>query len=127
MKYLIDTHIFIWYATGDSRLSVTAKDLIESYNTRFFSLASIWEIAIKAGIGKLEFQKPFDEFVQYQVELNDFKLLNITKEHIFALAKLPLHHKDPFDRLLAAQCLVENIPLISADEIFDSYPIQRIF
>jgi PIN domain nuclease of toxin-antitoxin system len=127
MRYLIDTHIFLWYATGDNRLSPTAKDLIESYQVRFFSLASIWEMAIKSSIGKLDFQKPFEQFVKQQMSLNDFKLLNISEEHIYTVEQLPQHHKDPFDRLIAAQCMVENIPLISADEIFDSYPIQRIF
>ncbi|TAH22138.1 MAG: type II toxin-antitoxin system VapC family toxin [Cytophagales bacterium] len=127
MKYLIDTHIFIWYATGDNRLSLVAKEIIESYNTRFFSLASIWEMSIKSGIGKLDFQKPFEQFVRQQISLNDFKLLNISEEHLYLVEKLPQHHKDPFDRLLAAQCMVENIPLVSADSIFDSYPIQRIF
>jgi len=77
MKYLFDTHVFIWYALGDERLSPRAKDLIDSRHDRFISMASIWEIAIKVNIGHLEFKEPFEKVLTDQFRINDYKLLNI--------------------------------------------------
>jgi PIN domain nuclease of toxin-antitoxin system len=127
MGYLIDTNAFIWYVTGDAQLSQKAKEVIESYEARYISLASIWEMAIKTNIGKLTFQKPFEKFIRYQIELNNFELLPIKLEHLFSFSNLPLHHRDPFDRLLVAQCLQENITLLSADVAFDAYSITRVW
>lgn len=127
MRYILDTHAFIWYATGDEKLSSTAKSLIESFNERFVSIASIWEMAIKVNIGKLEFKEPFEKLIFDQLSINEYKLLGVELKHLFKLSRLTLHHRDPFDRLIISQALVENIPVISADEKFNAYNIERIW
>lgn len=91
------------------------------------SIGSLWEIAIKQNLGKLSFNQPFEIFITQQLNLNDLRLLNIKISHVTIVATLPLHHRDPFDRLLIAQSVVENIPVLSADKIFDAYPIRRIW
>jgi PIN domain nuclease of toxin-antitoxin system len=127
MKYIFDTHVFIWYASGDDRLSGTAKSLIESFHERFFSIASIWEMAIKVNIGHLQFKRPFDEVIANQMAINQYKLLHVEIEHLFKLSELDLHHRDPFDRLIISQAIVEDIPIVSKDEKFDRYDIERIW
>ncbi len=121
MKYLLDTHVFIWYATGDARLSQTAKDIIETNFVRYISIASIWEMAIKVNRGKLQFNAPFDQAINQQLLLNGYELLPVKTAALFELSSLPLHHRDPFDRTLISQAIVENIPIISADHHFDLY------
>jgi PIN domain nuclease of toxin-antitoxin system len=130
MMLLLDTHTFIWYVTDNSRLSNQAVEVINDENNQIFvSIASLWEIAIKQRIGKLTLNEllPFEIFITQQLNLNDFRLLDIKISHIAVISSLPLHHRDPFDRLLIAQSIVENIPLLSADGIFDAYPIQRLW
>lgn len=128
MMFLLDTHTFIWYVTDNLQLSNYVLELInDESNQVFVSKISLWEIAIKQSIGKLTFNQtqPFEAFIIQQLNLNDFSLLDIQLNHIAVVATLPLHHRDPFDRLLIAQSIVENIPIISVDAIFDSYPIHR--
>ncbi|NET00111.1 MAG: type II toxin-antitoxin system VapC family toxin [Sphaerospermopsis sp. SIO1G1] len=126
--FLIDTHTFIWYVTDDSRISNQVLEVINDENNQIFlSIASIWEIGIKHGLGKLNFNVPFETFITQQMSINDFILLDIKITHITVVAKLPFHHRDPFDRILIAQAIVENIPIISADRKFDAYPIQCIW
>jgi PIN domain nuclease of toxin-antitoxin system len=127
MKYLFDTHVFIWYAVGDERLSPRAKDLIESRHERFISMASIWEMAIKVNIGHLEFREPFDKIIANQFRINSYKLLNLKLQHLFKFSGLPLHHRDPFDRLIISQALVEDIPIVSVDEKFNDYGVDTIW
>lgn len=130
MRLLLDTHTFIWYLTDNSRLSNQVLELINDENNQILlSMASIWEIAIKQSIGKLTFNQPqpFEIFITQQLNFNDLTLLNITVSHIAVISTLPLHHRDPFDRILIAQTIVENIPVLSADTIFDAYPIQRLW
>jgi PIN domain nuclease of toxin-antitoxin system len=130
MILLLDTHAFIWYLTDNSRLSNQVIELISDENNEILlSIASIWEIAIKQSIGKLTFNQPqpFEIFITQQLNLNSFTLLNITVSHIAVISTLPLYHRDPFDRILIAQAIVENIPVLSADITFDAYPIQRIW
>ena len=128
MKLLLDTHAFIWYVTNNQKLSVTAQQLInESSNQVLLSIVSIWEMAIKHSVGKLSFELPFEVFVAQQLALNNFDLLNIKIAHLNVVANLPLHHRDPFDRLIIAQGMVESIPVISTDKIFDSYPVKRLW
>ncbi len=127
MSYLIDTQAFIWYATGDSQLSNNAKIIIESSEIRLISIATIWEMGIKANIGKLNFNSPFDAFIQKQISINKYELLPIELNHIFQLSNLPHHHRDPFDRILIAQAISENIPIVSIDAAFDSYNVNRIW
>ena len=126
MKYLLDTHSLIWFLAGDAQLSRHARQLIEDEeNELFISAASLWEMAIKFSIGKLDLGQPFEILFPEQLEKNSIEILGITVEHLIAVCKLPFHHRDPFDRLLIAQSLVEKIPLISVDSIFDSYGVDQ--
>ena len=128
MKILADTHTFLWFVTDAPQLSAQAKTILEAPDTeRFFSLASVWEIAIKTSLGKLTLRKPLEEFLPEQLAANRFTLLNLAVEHAIRVARLPLHHRDPFDRMLVAQCLAENLPLVSSDDALDAYGIKRLW
>jgi len=128
MRLLIDTHTFLWFIMGNSKLSLKARALIEEEgNEKLLSTASLWEMAIKISLGKLSFAEPFSELIPQQIEINGIKLLNIGINHLSRLTSLPFHHRDPFDRLLVAQCIVERLPLASADSVFDDYPVERIW
>ncbi|HEY9298807.1 MAG TPA: type II toxin-antitoxin system VapC family toxin [Phormidium sp.] len=128
MRLLLDTHTFIWFFTGNSKLSEAARLLMEDENNdKRISIASIWEMAVKQSIGKLNFGVPFREFIEQQFNLNDFNLLNINFDHLEAVSTLPLHHGDLFDRLIISQAMVEQIPVLSADSAFDAYPVQRLW
>jgi PIN domain nuclease of toxin-antitoxin system len=128
MKFLLDVHTFIWFVTDSPQLSTTAKVLIEEeYNEKWLSIASIWEMAIKSSIGKLTFNLPLQTFVEQQMQQNSIDLLSIQMSHLAIVAALPLYHRDPFDRLLIAQAIVEGIPIIGADVAFDAYSIERIW
>lgn len=128
MNLLLDTHAFLWFIAGNSTLSKKARGLIEnSENQIFLSAASLWEIAIKVSLGKLELTEPFDKLIPQQLENNGVQLLNIAPEHAAIVAKLPFHHRDPFDRLLASQAMAEQMPILSGDEAFDLYGIERIW
>ena len=94
---------------------------------RLFSIASIWEIAIKTSLGKLSFDKPLEQFLPEQIAANDARLLDISLSHALRVANLPFHHRDPFDRMIIAQSLTENVPILSDDKAFDAYGIKRIW
>ena len=126
MKQLIDTHTLLWFTTGNPRISDNLRLQIEN-NDNLLSIASVWEMAIKHSIGKLNLDMSFDDFVEQQIIGNGITLKGINQQHISVIAQLPLHHRDPFDRMLIAQAMVENIPIISADRIFDAYPIRRLW
>jgi PIN domain nuclease of toxin-antitoxin system len=128
MKILLDTHTFIWYITDSPQLSKNAKQLIENENTeKLLSLASVWEMGIKHSIGKLNFSQPFMEFIKEQLVITNIGLLGIDFEHIEVITTLPLHHRDPFDRIIIAQAILEGIPVIGADGMFDAYGITRFW
>ena len=128
MRLLLDTHTFIWYVTDNPRLSAHVKLLIENENNeKLVSIASIWEMAIKHSIGRLNFSLPFMEFVGRQLTVSNIELLEINLQHIEVVASLPLHHRDPFDRLIIAQSMAEQIPILSVDAIFDAYAIARVW
>ena len=128
MKLLLDTHTFLWFIAGSSKLSDYAQQLIEdSSNERLLSIASLWEMSIKASIGKLRLELPFTEIVTLHVKKNAIKLLHISPEHLENLRSLPFHHKDPFDRLIIAQGLTEKISILSKDKVFDKYDIQCLW
>jgi PIN domain nuclease of toxin-antitoxin system len=125
---LLDTHALLWFLVNDAKLSRTALALItDPGNDIVVSPASLWEIAIKIGLRKYRLPEPFQPFMERQLELNDFQLLPIEIKHTAVLTTLPFHHRDPFDRLLIAQAMVEEIPLISGDAALDSYPISRLW
>jgi len=128
MHLLLDSHTLIWFFKGDTRLSDRVRILIEDENNqKLISIASVWELSIKQSIGKLTFTQSIKTFIEQQLRMNDFNLLNITLDHIDGMTTLPLHHRDPFDRLLIAQAMVENIPIASADSAFDAYSIECIW
>ena len=128
MRYILDTHTFLWFIWGDIKLSSTAREIIsETNNDIFLSMASLWEMTIKNGTGKLDLSRDISSFFQDRVDANNFLILPIHRFHLVTLSTLPLHHRDPFDRLLIAQSISENIPIISADTAFDAYPVTRIW
>ena len=105
-----------------------ARPLIEEpANDVFLSVASVWEMAIKISIGKLQLREPFDQLVPQQIQLNNITLLNIALSHTIAVTQLPYYHRDPFDRLLIAQSLTENLALVSIDGVFDQYGVNRVW
>jgi PIN domain nuclease of toxin-antitoxin system len=128
MRLLLDTHTFLWFITADPKLSSTAERAIRNGgNQPLLSIASVWEIAIKVGIGRLPIPQPLRTFIPEQLRSNRIGLLPIELRHTFEFAELPLHHRDPFDRLLIAQAISEDVPLVSADDAFNTYPVQRLW
>ena len=121
MKYLIDTHVLIWFMEGLANFSPIAKNIILNKNNEIFiSIASLWEISIKNSIGKLPLKKNYDEITDVLYD-NLIEILPITFAYTVENNKLPFHHRDPFDRIIIAQAIVENIDFISADAAFDDY------
>lgn len=128
MKLLLDTHTFLWFIGGDERLSPSARTLIEDLsNDVYLSFASLWEMAIKISLGRLELAQPFETFIPHQLSLNRIGLLGITISHTAKVATLPFHHRDPFDRLLVVQAQIEQMSLVSSDAAFDTYGITRLW
>jgi len=127
MRVLIDTHIFIWYVQNSQRLNSSVANLInDGKNDILFSTASIWEMAIKQSTGKLNLGVPYASFIEEQMRLNNMELLPIKLEHLEVVTSLPFHHRDPFDRLLIAQAMVEDVVIVSADSAFSLYSVQII-
>ncbi len=127
-KVLLDTHTFIWWIENAPQLSANAIKLIEDVkNECYLSLASSWEMAIKASIGKLKFSLPLHDYIPHHMTENNFTQLNISFRHVSKVESLPWHHRDPFDRLLAVQAIEEKMVMVSADKIFDEYEIARIW
>jgi PIN domain nuclease of toxin-antitoxin system len=127
MDLLLDTHAFIWFMDGDKQLSATVRDLIaDTSNKCFTSIASIWEIAIKNSLNKLELKGDFNEIANFLNE-NDIEMLPITFEHIQRLLQLRFHHRDPFDRIIIAQALTERLTIATKDEIFNKYEVDIIW
>lgn len=128
MKILLDTSTFLWFIAGDSQLDSYARHIIEEpSNERFLSVATIWEITIKASLGKLVITIPPSILIREHVWANGINLLAITPEQLDILHTLPYHHKDPFDRLLIAQAIQEGMPLITKDQTFNAYNVQVIW
>ncbi len=128
MRLLLDTHALIWFYNTDPQISVIALTSIQAPGTiNLVSVASLWEIAIKVAKGKLSLSEPFHDLVQHAVHDNGFQLVPIGLDHIERLLSLPVHHKDPFDRILVAQALVENVPLVTCDQDILRYPITQIW
>ncbi len=124
MRLLLDTQIFIWWDSEPQKLSAQALALCQDQtNTLVLSVASVWEMQIKSQLGKLHLDRSLAEIVESQQLINNVELLPIHVTHVLALQHLPPHHKYPFDRLIIAQALAENMPVISADTIFPLYPV----
>jgi len=121
MQYLIDTHVFLWFVSQAKELSPTAKTLIEDgQNEIFISIASLWEISIKTALGKLIIYGNYETVID-DVNDNSIQILPINFAHTVEQNRLPFHHRDPFDRIIVSQAIVENIDFISGDVIFDGY------
>jgi PIN domain nuclease of toxin-antitoxin system len=128
MRLLLDTHAFLWFVTNDPLLSATAQALIaDPTNEIVISPASYWEVAIKVSIGKYPLTVPFEQFFAKGIEGNDFSILPVEIRHAAVLASLPMHHKDPFDRMIVSQAIVEQIPVVSVDAAFDPYGVTRLW
>jgi PIN domain nuclease of toxin-antitoxin system len=128
MKVLLDTHAFLWLITGDERLSETAqKTFLDPANRLFFSAASLWEICIKKSLGKLSLKSGWFETIQGELKVNAIQWLPVEMPHCAELTKLPFHHRDPFDRMLIAQAMVEDLLLLSRDGRLSAYEIKRIW
>jgi PIN domain nuclease of toxin-antitoxin system len=128
MRLLLDTHTFLWFILDELSLSAAARNLIiDPLNEIEISPATYWEVAIKVGIGKYSLAEPVELFFERELAMNQFRILPIEPRHVAPLTTLPMHHRDPFDRLMIAQAMVEQIPIVSADAIFDAYPIQRLW
>lgn len=128
MEVLLDTHALIWWTLDDPKLSAKARSLISSFDTTVFvSAASAWEMATKVRLGKLPGAEAFVSEFQTRVGRLGFRELAISIEHGQRAGLLPGEHKDPFDRMLIAQSQAENIPIISNEQVFDTYRIRRIW
>ena len=127
MGFLLDTHTFLWFAAGDKQIPKSSIAIIEDNNQPcFISIASLWEFTIKAQIGKLLKAPELIELVQTAQE-NNIEILPINSSHLQTLSTLPLHHRDPFDRIIFAQAITENLTLISRDKIAKSYKVKLLW
>lgn len=127
MRALLDTQCWLWWIASPHRLSPEALRFVtDGANRVFFSAASAWEIAIKHALGKLALPEPPSAFVPPRLARDRFSVLAVTLEHALRVAELEPHHRDPFGRLLVAQSLVEDLPVITADPVFRSYPVTVI-
>ena len=128
MNLLLDTHSLLWFLNEDPHLVPNAKALIEdSLNRKFVSMATCWEIAIKVGLKNLDLGEPVSTFLPRELLVNKFDLLHIELVHALHVEKLPRHHRDPFDRLLISQSIIEKIAIVSSDDKFDSYGVVRLW
>ncbi|MBX2999168.1 MAG: type II toxin-antitoxin system VapC family toxin [Caldilineaceae bacterium] len=128
MKVLLDTHTLLWFIFGDLRLSPKARAMIaDGSNTVLLSTATLWEIAIKVSLSKLELQCSYEEFLRRTLYDEEFSHLSITLEALSILAQMPHHHRDPFDRLLIAQAISQRLPIVTRDPAFADYPIEIIW
>jgi len=128
MRLLLDTHTLLWWAAAAPELSHDAVTAIRNQrNECYVSLASCWEMAIKVSIGKLGLTIPVERFVTEQCNRDNFRLLPIDFRHVCKVESLPFHHRDPFDRLLIAQSLLEKMTIVSADAALDAYQVKRIW
>ncbi|MFZ5648401.1 MAG: type II toxin-antitoxin system VapC family toxin [Bacillota bacterium] len=128
MMALLDTHTFLWWITDDSRLSSRVREIIgDGENKLFLSAASGWEMAIKAGIGKLELPGDLESFISEQLAVNAIESLPVQMIHALHVHALPDFHRDPFDRFLVAQARLENLPILTADPEIGRYPVETIW
>lgn len=128
MKILIDTHALLWLITDDKKLSTKSKlYFTDPENELYFSMASFWEICIKTSIGKLSLSTSWEQTLKEELSFNSVQLLPISTEHCVQVSKLPFYHRDPFDRLIIAQAVVDELHIMSIDEHFEHYPISLIW
>jgi PIN domain nuclease of toxin-antitoxin system len=128
MRLLLDTHTFLWWTLDSPLLSPAARAAIaDPANECLLSAASAWEMAIKASLGKLEVVDELGRFVRQQLAVNRFRLLPVDLAHSLGVAGLPWHHRDPFDRLLVAQCQTDQLTLVSGDAALRAYEVPLLW
>jgi PIN domain nuclease of toxin-antitoxin system len=128
MKFLLDTSVFLWLLSGEAKLNQRALEILTSSSSElYFSAVGSWEIAIKFALGALPLPKAPREFISHALRHWPMQALNITQEHAFHAGELLLHHRDPFDRMLIAQALSEQMTLLTADRVFQKYKVDLIF
>ncbi|MGH2595093.1 MAG: type II toxin-antitoxin system VapC family toxin [Actinomycetota bacterium] len=128
MRVLLDTHAFLWWISDDEQLTAGARETIGAADNQVFvSVASVWEIVTKSRLGRLPLPEPVGRFVATHLEQNAFQPLPIAMRHAFELETLPDLHRDPFDRMLVAQALAEEMPLVSGDDAVRAYPLTTIW
>lgn len=128
MKLLLDTSAFLWFISGDARLSALARQGIEANSSEvFLSSVSVWEIVVKHGLGKLPLPSPAARFVRQERERQGFQPLSLDEQDIEHLDKLPPHHRDPFDRMLICQSLEKGMRLVSSDPLIALYPVPILW
>ena len=128
MKLLLDTHALLWFLAGEEKLSGVARALIEDKgNEVLVSSGSLWEIAIKVSLGKLGMSVPFEDAFPSLLDANEIRILQISPGHLRKVVALPFHHRDPFDRLLAAQAIADELSIVSRDPAFDAYGVRRLW
>ena len=128
MNLLLDTHTVLWFGRASPQLSAEALRLIQDpENDLFLSIASPWEVGIKISTGKLVLGESVDAFFDEQIRLLSLHLLPVSLAHVARISTLPFHHRDPFDRMLVAQSLIENMAIVSADAVLDTYSVIRLW
>lgn len=127
MKALLDTHTFLWAISGNVRLSRRAERVFVGPSDLWLSVASIWEILIKAQIGKMALPKPVGPYLVKKMAENRIETLPVTLDHVLRVEMLPMHHSDPFDRILIAQSIEEGWPVVTADAAFQRYPVELVW
>jgi PIN domain nuclease of toxin-antitoxin system len=128
VKLLLDTHCWLWWFAQPERLSEAAiAHIVDETNEVWFSVASIWEMGIKVALGKLPLPEQIDRYVASRMVQLGTRSLEITASHALKASALPLHHRDPFDRMLIAQAQLQDMTLVSADEVFRQYEVSTIW
>jgi PIN domain nuclease of toxin-antitoxin system len=128
VKLLLDAHVWLWLQASPSRLHPSVLSLLEDTSRSLhLSVASMWEIAIKFSIGKLDLPQPPSQYVPDRLRVNGVAPLAVSQDHALAVAELPLHHRDPFDRLLVAQSMSEGFELLTVDRVFEPYRVPTIW
>ena len=127
MRLLVDTHAFLWFAAGDARLSKAARRALEKDDGEWWlSAASVWELSIKSGLGRLTLPAPAAEYIADKVRAG-VRVLSVDWTHAAAVERLPPHHRDPFDRLLVAQSILEDLPIVTGDRTLARYDIEVVW
>jgi PIN domain nuclease of toxin-antitoxin system len=128
MKILLDTHAFLWLITGNERLSETSrKTFLNTENRLYFSIVSLWEICIKKSLDKISLRNKWLDIIQEEMKANSIQWLPVEISHCVRVIELPFHHRDPFDRMLIAQAITEDLSILSRDHRFPAYNIKCIW
>ena len=128
MRLLLDTHALLWWIDDDKRLPIRVRSLLEeASNEIYVSVVNVWEMAIKGSTGKLNLPQDFSSFIANQLDMNGFNVLSVHLPHVTQVYALPDIHRDPFDRLLIAQAMVEKMPLLTNDSVVKQYGLETLW